>query len=342
MGKISTSTRALSWSTAQVAVLHSSRSISWTSRAIQVPFHEDEHVPADARVVGHTWLKANKDNTPDRRFRDNRQIPVALYGWLEFRSGGLHEAYMVSNADAAAEFATAFDRYRRALAAFAARGGIVDGDGNAPLIEPASVASEDAEESDLPGGASVATPRRFGLGFPATDLAAAAILAWVVIGGLPPWAPAPPEPAACVSEAPVQPEPAAGVSEAPVQPEPAAGVSDRYWVTTDRLKRRTCPSTACGIVGQLFFREGTTVYEQTDGWARISNYYTASCVNGRNEYVDSGNSRCTPDNGIVEGKFAEWVSADFLSQDRPLLLLRRKSRSRSAPDGQRAQGLAGR
>ena len=41
-----------------------------------VRFNEDEGVPPDARVVGHTWLKANKDNTPDRRFRDNRQIPV--------------------------------------------------------------------------------------------------------------------------------------------------------------------------------------------------------------------------------------------------------------------------
>jgi Protein of unknown function (DUF4236)/Bacterial SH3 domain len=149
-----------------------------------VRFNEDEHVPADARVVGHTWLKANKDNTPDRRFRDNRQIPVALYGWLEFRSGGLREAYMVSNADAAAEFATAFDRYRHALAAFAARGGIVD-DGESSLTEPAIVTSEDAEELDLPGDASEGTPRRFGLGFPLTDLAAVALVVWVWLAGIP-------------------------------------------------------------------------------------------------------------------------------------------------------------
>ena len=84
-----------------------------------VRFHEDEGVPADGEFVGHTWLKANKDNTPDQRFRDNRQIPVTLYGWLEFRSGGLREAYMVSNAEAATGFATAFERYRRVLAAFA-------------------------------------------------------------------------------------------------------------------------------------------------------------------------------------------------------------------------------
>jgi zinc-ribbon domain len=121
------------------------------------------------------------------------------------------------------------------------------------------------------------------------------------------------EPSAVIAEPPVQTEPAATMAEAPVQTESVV----KYWVTVDRLNRRTCPSPACGIVGQLFFREAATVYEQSGGWARISNYYSASCVNGRSEYVDSGNSRCTRDNGIVDGKFAEWVSAEFLSQNRP-------------------------
>ena len=93
--------------------------------------------------------------------------------------------------------------------------------------------------------------------------------------------------------------------------------SNKYWVTSDRLNRHTCPSTDCGIVGQLFFREGTDVFEDKDGWARVSQYYDASCANGRSEYVDSGDSRCDPENGIVDGKFAEWVEADFLSENRP-------------------------
>jgi hypothetical protein len=33
--------------------------------------------------------------------------------------------------------------------------------------------------------------------------------------------------------------------------------------------------------------------------------------------VDSGDSRCAPDNGIVEGQFAEWASAELLSKQRP-------------------------
>ena len=93
--------------------------------------------------------------------------------------------------------------------------------------------------------------------------------------------------------------------------------SNKHWVTSDRLNRRTCPSTDCGIVGQFFFREGTDVFEDKDGWARVSRYYDASCANGRSEYVDSEDSRCDPENGIVDGKFAEWVFADFLSEDRP-------------------------
>ena len=71
------------------------------------------------------------------------------------------------------------------------------------------------------------------------------------------------------------------------------------------------------MVGQFFFREGMDVFERRDGWARVTDYYDASCANGRSEYVDSGNSQCVSDNGITEGKFAEWVSAEFLSETRP-------------------------
>ena len=97
----------------------------------------------------------------------------------------------------------------------------------------------------------------------------------------------------------------------------AAEASYRYWVTADRLNRHTCPSTDCGIVGWMFFRQGAHVFEERDGWARVSRYYDALCVNGRSEYVDSGASRCDPDNGIIDGSFAEWVAIDFLSENRP-------------------------
>ena len=89
------------------------------------------------------------------------------------------------------------------------------------------------------------------------------------------------------------------------------------WVTVDRLNRRTCPKESCGSVGVLFFRENASIYEEQNGWARISKYYDASCQNGKSEYVDSGNASCNPANGIVDGRFAEWVSSQFLSSNKP-------------------------
>jgi hypothetical protein len=76
-----------------------------------VAFHEDGSVPSDSRVVGHTWLKANKDGSPDRRFADNYQIPIAEYG-LRITSGtGLNEEYMVSGASVALQFAKAWTEF---------------------------------------------------------------------------------------------------------------------------------------------------------------------------------------------------------------------------------------
>lgn len=43
-------------------------------------FIEDGAVPTDARQVGTTWQYVNKKGGPDRRFKNNRQLPVMLYG----------------------------------------------------------------------------------------------------------------------------------------------------------------------------------------------------------------------------------------------------------------------
>lgn len=80
-------------------------------------FIEDEAVPADAVVVGHTWAKVNKDGTPDRRFSSNYQIPICAYGRLVFTTGsGVTEEYKFSRADAAEAFAASFEAYKDALA----------------------------------------------------------------------------------------------------------------------------------------------------------------------------------------------------------------------------------
>ncbi len=79
-------------------------------------FHENEGVPSDAEVVGTTWLKTNKDGTPDRRFKDNHELPVARYAQLTLESPtGMCEQYLISNAQAAESFLVAWRAYRAAV-----------------------------------------------------------------------------------------------------------------------------------------------------------------------------------------------------------------------------------
>jgi len=60
-------------------------------------FIEAETLPRDAQVVGQTWKYVNKKGGPDRRFKDNRELPVVLYEELRFSSNsGLNEVIQVS------------------------------------------------------------------------------------------------------------------------------------------------------------------------------------------------------------------------------------------------------
>ena len=78
-----------------------------------VSFIEEEAVPGDAELIGHTWKKANKDGSPDRRFANNYQIPILKYGDIRLTSkSGLNEAYMISNAALAQGFAEAFTKFQ--------------------------------------------------------------------------------------------------------------------------------------------------------------------------------------------------------------------------------------
>ncbi len=61
-------------------------------------FIESEAVPADAKVVRQTWLKVNKDGSPDKRYKGNRQVPVCEYGEVMIQSGSaLYVEIMCSN-----------------------------------------------------------------------------------------------------------------------------------------------------------------------------------------------------------------------------------------------------
>ena len=66
-----------------------------------VQFVEDGSVPPDAKIVDHTWQYENKRGGPDRRFKDNRKLPIALYEDIRLKSSpGLNELIQISKADA--------------------------------------------------------------------------------------------------------------------------------------------------------------------------------------------------------------------------------------------------
>lgn len=71
-----------------------------------VRFVETDSIPKDAQVVGYTWQFVNKNGTPDQRFKNNKQIPLCLYGQVFLRSSsGLNVELQISNVQNARDFA---------------------------------------------------------------------------------------------------------------------------------------------------------------------------------------------------------------------------------------------
>lgn len=71
-----------------------------------VRFVETDPVPKDAQVVGYTWQFVNKNGTPDQRFKNNKQIPLCLYGQVLLRSpSGLNVELQISNVQNTRDFA---------------------------------------------------------------------------------------------------------------------------------------------------------------------------------------------------------------------------------------------
>lgn len=77
-----------------------------------VKFQEEDGLPSDAKVLGQTWAKANKDGSPDRRFANNHQIPIAAYASLTLKSdSGLWEEFQFSNPDRLVRFLKTFNAF---------------------------------------------------------------------------------------------------------------------------------------------------------------------------------------------------------------------------------------
>lgn len=71
-------------------------------------FIEDEAVPSDAAVVDKTWKFVNKSGGPDKRFKDNKEIPIVLYESVHLSSStGLNELIQISKRGVGEDFKTA-------------------------------------------------------------------------------------------------------------------------------------------------------------------------------------------------------------------------------------------
>ena len=88
--------------------------ISYESISVQsvnTRFIETESLPGDATVIGQTWRYVNKSGGPDKRFNNNRQIPICRYNELLLSSNrGLDIQFLCSREDA-------FDPFVKAIKA---------------------------------------------------------------------------------------------------------------------------------------------------------------------------------------------------------------------------------
>ncbi|MFZ6009065.1 MAG: DUF4236 domain-containing protein [Bacteroidota bacterium] len=71
-----------------------------------IQFIEEQVVPSDAQVIDYTWKYLNKNGGPDRRFNNNRKLPICLYTNYTFESeGGIEEVITTSKAGSMDNFA---------------------------------------------------------------------------------------------------------------------------------------------------------------------------------------------------------------------------------------------
>lgn len=96
-------------------------------------FIEHEGAPADAKVVSQTWQYVNKDGSPDRRFANNFEIPVCLYGRLHLTTAsGMEVLIQTSRADVPRQIAAALAAMRS--------------------VQPRDVPDDDPEDTQLTVG----------------------------------------------------------------------------------------------------------------------------------------------------------------------------------------------
>ena len=79
-------------------------------------FIETDPVPKDATIIRYTWQFVNKDGSADRRYANNRQLPVCQYGRIMLQAGDqIGVEIHASNAATTANIGTAYRYYANYL-----------------------------------------------------------------------------------------------------------------------------------------------------------------------------------------------------------------------------------
>lgn len=107
----------------QVFVFQNGRygAVSYDALSIEgfaIRFIEEEAVPEDGHVLDYTWKYVRKDGGPDRRFSNNRRLPIMRYGFLKLTSqSGLNLHLYASNAGTIRPFVNVFETLHQIRAA---------------------------------------------------------------------------------------------------------------------------------------------------------------------------------------------------------------------------------
>jgi hypothetical protein len=79
-------------------------------------FVEEHFIPRDTQIIRYTWSKLQPDGEPDKKNKENIQLPVVVYGEINFKTiTGLNETYLFSNVQKAKKFYESFKAFQDML-----------------------------------------------------------------------------------------------------------------------------------------------------------------------------------------------------------------------------------
>ncbi|HEK1010726.1 TPA: hypothetical protein SMP92_004028 [Pseudomonas putida] len=78
-------------------------------------FVEMGPIPRDTTLAGYSWLRENKDGSPDRRFIDNYQIPMTRYAEVRLKGWGINEEFQFSSAGYGRSFGSSLVALKHAM-----------------------------------------------------------------------------------------------------------------------------------------------------------------------------------------------------------------------------------